>query len=134
MDSLKSYPEIRIFIPCKIVSEANNRDHWRVKNRRKNIICLCIQGALNTVSAFPIPAVVTFERSGKRMLDDDNLAFCFKGARDIVSKMMIESICEAKEDLSRPRGYHDSDPRLSWRYTQSKGDPGFWIDIKKRVD
>lgn len=133
MDLKNQHPDIRVFVEHPIVSEANNREHWRIKNRRKNTICLHIISALNTKS-FPLPAVVTFERLGVRLLDDDNLAYAFKGARDMVSKMIIESHEHTLNRLSRPRGYYDSDPRLSWSYKQEKGPPGFWIDIKKRID
>lgn len=119
-----------IFIPMKIVSEANNREHWTVKNKRKNQLGYYINSALNGKS-FPIPACVTFERSGVRQLDDDNLAYAFKGVRDTVAKLIVEYI-DGVDSKPKPRGFHDSDPRISWKYKQCKGLPGFYIHIERR--
>ena len=132
MDLYKEVEDIRVFVACKIISEANNRAHWTVKSKRKNVLWMHVLAALNGKD-FPLPCTVTFERKGPRTLDDDNLAYSFKGVRDMVSKLIIESHFKASTAIKRPTGYYDSDPRITWAYTQSKGTPGFYIDIAKRI-
>ena len=84
--------KITVFVPHKIVSEANNRDHWTKKNKRKIALSWAIKAALSKHDTdFPLPCIVTLERIGKRLCDADNLAFAFKGVRDFLAKLIIES-------------------------------------------
>lgn len=61
------------------------------------------------------PMVVTFTRVSPRKLDDDNLAFAFKGIRDEVAAYF---------------GMDDADPRIEWRYAQAKGKAAVRIDFE----
>jgi hypothetical protein len=128
--------KIIVFVPHKIVSEANNRDHWTKKNKRKIALFWAIKSALCQYNGeFPLPCIITLERVGKRNLDDDNLAYAFKSVRDFLAKIIIE---RTEKALVKPIGCYDSDPRLTWKYEQRtqantfiKNQPlGFWITIE----
>ena len=128
--------KIIVFIPIKIVSEANNTNHWSVKRRRSTALQWAIIHALKNMFVFSLPCTITFERIGKRFLDYDNLVHAFKSARDIVAKIVIDSI---ELQLDRPIGQYDSDPRLTFIYSQKsflngfeeKRPLGFTITIEK---
>lgn len=117
----------------KVLSEANNRDHWTKKNKRKlalqNLVFLALRG-----KKYPLPCTVTFDRHGKRLLDDENLSYAFKGIKDKVAQMVVTQHCGLAIDLTRPIGWYDSDQRISWHYKQSKGPDGFSITIQERID
>lgn len=86
------------------VSEANRREHWAAKNRRrksqqKAFVVLWRQAKIKV----ELPAVVTFTRYGARALDSDNLAGAFKAIRDQFAKEI---------------GIDDGDRRIEFRYRQ----------------
>lgn len=77
--------------PCKIVSEANSRDHWRVKNARKKEQQL--ETAVEWKRAIgnrrvTLPCTIRLTRIGCRKLDDDNLANGCKGIRDAIAQLI----------------------------------------------
>ncbi len=111
---------ITLEIPIKTVSEANSREHWRVKNKRKQNQQAAVWFSLQSRSAFlPPPILVTLERIGKRLLDDDNLASSFKGIRDMVAAFY----CLDDGDTKAVR----------WKYSQSIGrDYAIRITISSR--
>ncbi len=127
--------KIMVFVPHKIVSEANNRDHWTKKKKRKDSLQVAVAAHLLKIKTFPLPCIITLERIGKRLLDDDNLAHSFKHVRDMIAKIIIERIDFVHNG---PIGCYDGDPRLTWKYeqrTQKKsvfGDSplGFYITIE----
>lgn len=121
---------IHVEIPMKINSEANNRDHWTKKLKRKRALWGMISLYLSE-KTFPLPCKVTLTRMGKRTLDEDNLAYAFKGVRDAVSKIIIEASNLPSDTIYRPMGYHDSDPRIKWSYDQKKGPYAFLITIEE---
>lgn len=90
----------------KTVSEANQREHWATKNRRKKQQ----QSDFSTLwrsmgcSVTP-PATVTFTRYSCRLLDTDNLAGAFKHCQDA---------------LAREIGIDDGDDRVAYRYAQER--------------
>lgn len=101
---------ISVWIPVKIESEANLREHWRVRNKRKQDQQLAVIAGLKQFEPMlrSWPAwKVTLTRAGKRMLDDDNLAGGFKAVRDQIAK-----ICDC-DDGNRER--------WSWNYDQMTG-------------
>lgn len=77
---------VKIVIPgLKIISEANNRDHFAVANKRHaahkfEAETVCYQFFPRTKFEFPV--VVRLTRVGPKALDDDNLANGFKAVRD----------------------------------------------------
>ena len=72
-------PVVEFTVPVRTVSEANGRDHWRVKAKRTKqhrrwAAALCPRHAL--------PCVVTMTRLSAGELDDDNLRSALKAVRD----------------------------------------------------
>lgn len=69
------------------VSEANRREHWAAKNKRKKQQ----QGDFHILwrnyrPKVELPATVTFTRYSCNVLDSDNLAGAFKHVRDQLAK------------------------------------------------
>lgn len=98
---------LEITIPIKAQSEANTREHWRVKANRKH-------KQRNRV-AFELakadwprqkPRVIHFTRIGKRELDSDNLQSAFKQIRDEVCARL---------------GCDDGDKAIRFEYDQRTG-------------
>lgn len=79
---------LEFYAPIKTVSEANQRDHWTVKNKRKKAQQAEIDAeflkALNH-RKIQLPCLVKFTRYGPRALDTDNLSGAFKGIRDSIA-------------------------------------------------
>lgn len=98
--------ELDLWVPILVVSEANQREHWAVKNRRRKAQQAAV---LAVLEGFAVPSVksafLTFTRvsSGWQSLDSDNLAGAFKGTRDAVCKWL---------------GVDDGDKRLVFDYRQ----------------
>ena len=101
-----------IKIPVKLISEANAREHWAVKNKRKkqqqNIVLMFRQKLLMERPEGE-PLTVHLTRIGPRCLDLDNLAGCFKAAQDAIALVL---------------GVDDGDrKRVHWTYNWRKGKP-----------
>ena len=82
--------QIDLTIPVRLISLANERMHYRVRARlaksQRNSAMMHVAGALSrrgpNDAMFPLPLPVVFTRIGKKMLDSDNLAHCFKHVQD----------------------------------------------------
>jgi hypothetical protein len=90
----------------KTVSEANTREHWAVRNRRKK----GQQSDFATLWRYykpviNLPAVVTFTRYACQAMDSDNLAGAFKGIRD---------------QLAKEIGIDDGSEQVEFRYRQQR--------------
>ena len=102
--------EISFYVPTKLVSEANMREHWAIKNKRKKAQQRAVElvWLAERVRVAP-PVLVTLTRVGVRKLDSDNLAGSAKGVRDQIAKLI---------------GVDDGDERkVRWVYEQRKGIP-----------
>lgn len=116
---LPSGPLVHFLIPVKTVSEANMREHWAAKAKRKklqtNAAYLVTFGELAKANAghWPgwtkQPLTITLTRLAARALDADNLAGAFKGIQDGVAKAL---------------GVDDGDARLQWVYRQERAGRG----------
>jgi len=104
-----------------IVSEANNRDHWTVKRKRR-ILHDCIIRKYWWVKnpKIKFPCIVILSRVAMRKLDNDNLQTALKGIRDTVADLLLPGL---------PRGRADGDPRILWEYGQIRGAKGLRIEI-----
>lgn len=133
--------KISVFIPGKLISEANNTDHWTKKRKRKLVLQFMVKAALLNRFEFPLPCVVTLERIGVKSLDTDNLVHCFKNIRDQIAEIIIESRNAQNASNLVPvgkKGSHDADPRIEWKYAQrtqknesgEKHPVGFYVSIK----
>lgn len=104
---------IQFTIPIKVISEANQRGHWRAGwargKKQKHVTAI-----LAMVHAKPFikpkkPIVVTLTKINPprcRNLDTDNLARAFKAVRD-----SIASVLEID----------DGNPIVKWKYEQERG-------------
>lgn len=107
-------------VPVKLISEANQREHWSVKNKRKKAqqrtVELVWLAGRYRVSP---PVVVTLTRVGVRKLDSDNLAGSCKHVQDAIAKCL---------------GVDDGDERkVRWVYEQRKGLPKQYL-LEVRID
>lgn len=96
---------LHVELPIATVSEANRRDHWRVKAKRVKCHRMAAAAMCPLV---PLPATVRLVRLSARVLDDDNLRGALKAVRDGVADRL---------------GVDDRDPRVTWLYDQERGKP-----------
>ncbi len=114
----KSSWSITVSVPTAIVSEANTRQHWSKKERRKNEQRSAVGIAFFHTpfrTPCPLPVAVTLTHIGQKM-DDDNLANGFKGIRDYIASVLL--------------GVDDGDSRVTWKYDQRAGRPGVEVRIE----
>lgn len=103
-----------VTMPIRLLSEANMREHWFVKNKRKKqqqaIVQACwISERMNQVK-WRFPLKITFTRIGARKLDSDNLAGSGKAVRDQLAKLL---------------NVNDGDEsKVTWHYAQRIGKRG----------
>lgn len=76
---------------CKTVSELNQREHWAVKNRRKNdqqeAVAVAMLNALRGRKV-QLPCSVTLTRIGPKKMDNDNLAGALKHCQDQIARQL----------------------------------------------
>ena len=105
---------IEISVPIRLVSEANNMDHWRVKHKRKKNIRCMLDAFWPKDFDVVLPCSIELIRVAPRQLDFDNLVNAQKTVRDYVADKL-------KPNLQAGRA--DDDARMTWRYSQEKGKP-----------
>lgn len=98
----------RLTLPLRTYSELNRRDHWAQRARRMKNHRRSAHLATAVLCGRHLPCVVTLIRIAPRKLDDDNLRAALKGVRDGIADRL---------------GIQDNDPRVNWRYEQSRGKP-----------
>lgn len=94
--------------PIKICSEANQREYWRVRAKRRKgqrSMTGLLWRSNRELRQVTLPCEITFTRFGVRNLDDDNLASAFKAVRDEIAACL-------KTD--------DGRPDIVWRYRQER--------------
>jgi hypothetical protein len=93
-------------------SEANARDHWRVKARRvqeqRAVLKMAVAARLDSTPSPRWRVTITRAKRGRPM-DDDNLRSACKGPRDGIADAL---------------GIDDGDPRVTWEYKQVVGKGG----------
>lgn len=114
----------RFELPIKLLSEANNTDHWTKKRKRKliqkNYIDLYCK---NDITKISLPCSVSLIRYAPRQFDDDNLIISFKSIRDHIAQILIPN--------TKP-GQADGDKRIKWLYNQIKSKTiGVIIEIEE---
>lgn len=93
--------------PVKTISEANNRDHWTVRSKRRKAQQAEVDAMLlNALRGrkMAVPCVVRLTRVAPKVLDTDNLASAFKATRDAIARRL---------------GIDDGDPRIRFEYEQT---------------
>jgi hypothetical protein len=123
---------VTLTLPCRVISEANRKDHWAVAGKRKKdqIEALYLAVRLsplrnNLLPLNPplgqrgymgiIPCAVTWVHIGPGM-DGDNLQRAFKALRDALAAML---------------GVDDGSDAVSWQYEQRRGENGCEVRIQK---
>jgi hypothetical protein len=100
-------------------SEANNGDHWAVKNKRRELQKAKVREHIDKIAPFELllPLVITITRHcpAKNMIrDSDNLVSCAKSIRDGIAKCL---------------NTNDSDPAITWDVKQEPA-PGFGVTVQ----
>lgn len=95
--------------PVQTVSEMNRRDHWAVRNKRRQKQRREVYYAWKIAAAtnrkrLVLPLTVRLTRIGAKVLDGDNLQASFKFVRDQVAEML---------------GIDDGDSGISFEYEQT---------------
>lgn len=114
-----AFPRWTLVLPLLVVSEANQREFWAKKYRRKiaqQAVLAAAWPRLVADRAPQAPCRITLTRLGGRRLDSDNLAGAFKHVRD---------------EIARQLGIDDGDPRLTWIYSQ---EPGGAVGIRIEIE
>lgn len=92
-------------VPIRTVSEANQREHWGARVRRKHAQQMEIAVAMqnNVRGRVAMPCRITLTRIGPKALDKDNLAGSFKHVQDAIAKKL---------------SIDDGSPQVTWEYEQ----------------
>lgn len=92
-------------LPIKLISEANQREHWAAKHKRKKEQQhgVNVEWKRFVKQLIHLPCKIRFTRIGPRSLDSDNLAGSCKHVQDAVSKLI---------------GIDDGSGLIYWAYTQ----------------
>jgi hypothetical protein len=115
---MSSEPVLRLELPIRTVSEANLREAWYVRMRRKQAQQRVVALHLGPLGRPEPPLVITLTRVATRQLDTDNLAGAHKHVRDAVALWL---------------GLDDGDPRLTWRYAQERVNGRAWFSVFTRA-
>jgi hypothetical protein len=102
---------ITAYVPIRIESSLNLREHWRKRANRNTSHRASTWFALKAAAKFDpsiLPCVVTITRIAPRCLDDDNAVGGAKSCRDAIADWL---------------GVDDADPSVQWRYAQERGKP-----------
>lgn len=88
---MNTLSRIEFTVPIRTISEANSRDHWRVKNARKKAqqeeVAIAMHNALRG-NNIALPCSVRMIRYGQNALDTDNLAGSFKHTQDMIARKL----------------------------------------------
>ena len=101
-------PQLAFTMDVQVVSEANLREAWQKKWKRKREQHAATRAAWSKAAKrlprpVSVPCVVRFTRIGPQKLDDDNLAGGFKACRD---------------EIARQIGIDDGSELVRWEYAQ----------------
>jgi hypothetical protein len=109
---------ISFTLPIRLVSEANQRDHWVVRNERKKNQQMMVKAYSGRLGNMPLPSSmrIILTRFGKRKMDSDNLAGSFKHVQDALAKII---------------GIDDGSDKLTWVYRQEIGEYVVRVEIEK---
>ncbi len=123
-------------LPLKTVSEANSSEHWTISSRRHRQQQFFIRALFHALDKeVATPCTVTMTRLSPRLLDSDNNVSAFKFLRDEISECIFpekkKSYMTKEGKLRSIKGRADSDPRITWKYSQEKSKTlGIRIEIE----
>jgi len=107
----------------KVISEANNTDHWTKKNKRHQQQQFLIRCAWNESEKKIVPpCTVKITRLGVRELDWSNLVYALKWIQDELAACILpEKVVHyttKNGTVKSNKGFADSDKRITWLYEQ----------------
>lgn len=113
--------QLTVFAQVRLISEANRKDHWGTKLRRKQEQGKAMMAAFFGVpkwTRFPcVVRLVRLFRKQDKPMDGDNLQRACKKVRDDVAAWL---------------GLDDADPRIRWAYAQEPGKAvGVMIEVQE---
>lgn len=110
-------------LPIKVVSEANQAEHWRKRAKRKKAQKEAMHAFMAGLSSVapPFPVIVKFTKLnwGKKALDTDNLAGAFKHVQDAMAEI-----------LGCDDGERD---KVTWEYDQMPYHAvGIYVELRRK--
>jgi hypothetical protein len=114
---------IQFSVPVKILSEANNSDHWAKKNSRKHAIRSAIKLRWLLIGSVEIelPCLIRLTRIAPRSLDYDNLVYSMRNVTNIVAELILPGLAP---------GRADGDTRLKFEYLQRKVSKTYAVEVE----
>jgi hypothetical protein len=102
-------------MPQYLLSEGNKSDHWSKKHRRnkKRDLWMLAYWRYSRIEV-TFPYTIHLTRIAPRQLDDDNWIATAKHFRDWIADKLIPGLAP---------GRADGDKRITWKYSQRKGEP-----------
>lgn len=101
---------VEITLPIKLVSEANQREHWAKKaarvKRQRGIVRVALMAATTAAERATLPSEVVITRIAPRRLDDDNAVGACKAVRDSIAAVF---------------GFDDRNQAVRWTVNQERG-------------
>lgn len=88
---------VTFFVPVKLVSEANVREHWGGRNRRRQVQADAVAVSFYVACkgrrpwSLAMPKNVTFTVYGPKRLDSDNGVSSLKACRDALEGLIVDS-------------------------------------------
>lgn len=110
-----SETELRLKIPFSrdLLSEGNKTDHWAKKMKRNQRRDIWLNAYWPKNQKINLPCTVIITRVAPRKLDFDNWVTTAKHFRDYIADKITPGL--------NP-GQADSNPNITWKYEQEKGD------------
>ena len=119
-----------LYVPIRIPSETNLREHWSRKHKRRKLQKAGISLIWRTsdLSHIKPPVTIRLTRIAPRSLDWDNLLAALKGPRDIIASLILPNLAP---------GQADDGHGIIFEYDQKKGAPkeyGLLIEVLAPAD
>lgn len=110
-------------VPVKILSEANNTDHWSKKKARKDETRKKIKLKWLVIGSptVKLPCIIKITRIAPRELDFDNLVYSMRNITNIIADLLIPGLAP---------GRADGDKRLKFEYLQRKIPKTYSVEIE----
>lgn len=120
--AMRSCQIVEFTVPIKILSEANNSDHWTKKRVRKDEIRNAIDHAWLVIDDKPKPPCrILISRIAPRLLDYDNLVYSMRAVTNRIAELLLPGLAP---------GRADGDARLRFEYAQEKVPKTYSLRIK----
>jgi len=96
-------------VPIRLRSEANIKDHWTKKRKRRLAQQKAVAILWNShIRSLKLPVGITLTRQAPRTLDDDNLVAAFKWIRDAIGDLITPGLAPGRADNVKGLSFHYS--------------------------